>query len=148
MVRFTGLFFANDEVQKLIRLEPIRLVKSPKTFHCTFGYKPPVEDVIRFNEIVGEYCEAQVDGYGHDENNTGYRVVIPYQFREYFRNYDKNGILKVPHITMSLSKNGRATNTCYLKFDKLDEPFNISGRFGFFIDGNSEPSYEKQMLLK
>lgn len=148
MIRFTGLFFTGEEEQKLIRLEPIRLIRCPRSFHCTFGYKPSHEDIIRFNEIVGETGTVLVDGHGQDEDNTGYRIIIPQEFREYFRNYDKNGILKVPHITMSLSDKGRAVNTCYLDFNKLVEPFEISGKFGFFIDGLNEPSYEKQKVLR
>ncbi len=148
MVRFTGLFFNGTETEKLIRLEPIRLIKNPKTFHCTFKYKPTIEEVLSFNEIVGEEGTVLVDGHGHDEDNTGYRLIIPKNLLFYFQNYDENGLLKVPHITMSLSLKGKPVNTCKLRFEELEEPFKVTGRFGFFVDGKNEPLYEKQMILK
>lgn len=148
MIQFTGLFFTGEETQKLIRLEPIKLVKRPRSFHCTFGFKPSIEDIIKFNEIVGETGNVIVEGYGQDKDNTGYRIIIPQEYIKYFRNFDKNGILKIPHITMSLSQKGRAVNTCNLNFESLAEPFTTTGRFGFYINGQREPSYEKQKILK
>ena len=43
--------------------------------------------------------------------------------------------LETPHITLSVSKDGRSENTAFLKFTPLEEPFEITGEYGLFRQG-------------
>ncbi len=53
-------------------------------------------------------------------------------------------MLKVPHITSSLSEGAKASNTKNLDFKPLEKPIRIVGKFGYWIkDENDEHvSYE------
>lgn len=108
-----------------------------------FKYHPGKNEI--FNEIVGDYFEFYVIGYGNDGKNSGFKIQLPSELKEYYINYDKNtSKLIIPHITSFLAEEAKAMNTKNLDFKPLEKPVKLVGRFGYWIkEGNREYiSYE------
>ena len=129
MVRYEGLFLDEESVAKVKELEPFHLGFQNDEIHITFKYKPTAEET--FDEIVGKVFELTVIGYGIDGNNSGFQVELPEELLPYYINYDENGNLKTPHITVSLAPGAKAKDTAFLKFHPIT-PFTIKARFGYW----------------
>jgi hypothetical protein len=43
--------------------------------------------------------------------------------------------LYAPHITLSISEAGQAKDTAFLDFKPLEEPIELTGNYGLFIQG-------------
>lgn len=138
MVEYFGIFFDEINSKKIIDNEIVKLEKLPSNFHCTFCFKPKAFNF--FNEVIGKEVNVSIVGYACDGNNSGFQIDFSNNLKKYFKNFDKNGKLKIPHITTSLSKDGKAVFTANLDFKKLDNPILIKGKFGYFIREN-EKSY-------
>ena len=138
MVLYEGLFFEGKEAEIIHSLEEKQLDYVNDELHCTFKYKPIGKEI--FNEIVGKSFDIYIVGYASDGMNSGFEVVIPEELKKYYINYEDEeaGILKVPHITASLSKGAKAVNTKNLKFKKLSKPVKITGRFGCWVKENNK----------
>lgn len=97
--------------------------------HVTYGFKTEMPLYI-----LGEPTTIEVVGYAIDNNNEGYSVRIPEDPYGMCRNlfYLKR---KVPHITTSVSAQGKPVDTKDLKFQPI-EPFVLTGRFGYFSNIN------------
>lgn len=131
MVGYEGLFF-DDEYEKLIfSLEGKHLGIVNDKLHCTFKYRPTEDEI--FNDIAGEDFELCIVGYGNDGKNSAFKVILPLELQKYYINYDEDGTLKVPHITVSLSEGAKAKDSKDLSFKDLKKPIKIKGRFGYFI---------------
>lgn len=145
MVSYEGIFFDKETVEFVHNLEEKRLIRVNDRIHCTFKYHPKDNEI--FNEIVGEYFEVYLVGYGNDGKNSGFKVAISERLQEYYINYDEEncGKLKVPHITASLSNDASAVKTKNLNFIPLQKPVKLVGRFGYWIkeDGNEYLSFDK-----
>lgn len=143
MVEYFGIFVDNQDIEKIIKNEKNTLEKQPNNFHCTFAYKP--KNIEMFNDIIGKNIDILLIGYGCDGKNSGFKVSFPNDMKKYFLNADKEGNLKVPHITTSLSKTGKAINTANLKFEDIEESVVIKGKFGAFVVENNKRyiSFEK-----
>lgn len=79
--------------------------------------------------------------------NSGFQIEIPEELKKYYRNVDNdNNLLKIPHITVSLSENSKPYFTKNLNFIKLDNPVSIIGKFGYWIKEEDKEylTYEKQ----
>ena len=125
---YTGIFFTglfnnpNINGKEMGTLE--RQIEHP---HVTFKYKPDFVDESLFSEEV----TVTVTGYGNDGNNEGLLVEI---------HSDNQKIMKlakeiaVPHITLSVSAQGKPVDTRYLEFEPI-EHFELVGTFGGFING-------------
>lgn len=143
MVSYEGIFFDGGMAEILHSLEIQKLDKINDEMHCTFKYHPGKNEI--FNEIVGDYFEVYVIGYGNDGKNSGFKIQLPSELKEYYINYDKNtSKLIIPHITSSLAEEAKAMNTKNLDFKPLEKPVKLMGRFGYWIkEGNREYiSYE------
>lgn len=137
MVSYQGIFFEKDMAELIHSQENDEI-------HCTFKYHPVDNEI--FNEIVGEYFEVYLIGYGNDGQNSGFEISLPKDLKSYYINYDEDNpsVLKVPHITASLARNAKASNTKNLKFIPLEKPIKLVGRFGYWIkdENNEYISYE------
>ena len=123
---YTGVFFDKEELLKKVealgeeRLE--RVISDP---HVTFQFRP--ETVA--TSLFGEKVTVKVIGYGNNGKNEGLLVEV----------FSDNNLLSamakeilVPHITLSVSADGKPVNTWSLCFREMREPFIIKGVFGAF----------------
>lgn len=144
MLSYEGIFFEADTVELIHSLEIEKLAKVNDEIHCTFKYHPNEEEV--FNDIVGKSFEVFLIGYGNDGMNSGFQISLPDELMPYYINYDEQNpdVLKVPHITASLSEGAKALNTKNLDFKPLEIPIRIVGKFGYWIKEENDEyvSYE------
>ncbi|MBR3890928.1 MAG: hypothetical protein IKJ30_02490 [Bacilli bacterium] len=144
MVSYEGIFFDGEAVDFIHSLEENRLERVNNILHCTFKYKPSDKEI--FDDIVGKNFDIYIVGYGNDGMNSGFEVVLPSELMKYYINFDENNpdVIKIPHITASLSEGAKAVNTKNLIFKRLEKPIKITGRFGYWIkeDGKEFLSYE------
>ena len=133
MLSYEGIFFDEDTIKLIHSLETKKLDRMNDEIHCTFKYHPSEEQI--FNDIVGKSFELYIIGYGNDGMNSGFQISLPNELIPYYINYDEENpeVLKIPHITTSLSPDAVPSNTKKLKFKALDKPIKITGRFGFWI---------------
>lgn len=137
MVDYEGIFFDEDEVKKIQAYETHKLANIHECIHCTFIYKPTDKEI--YNELVNKEISVYLTSYGYDENNSGFLIEFPKEYRKYYRNLDKNNNIVKPHITTSISDNGEAKNTRNLTFYPLKEKIKVTGKFGYWIkDGINE----------
>lgn len=144
MVSYEGIFFDGEAVDFIHSLEENRLERVNNILHCTFKYKPSDKEI--FDDIVGKNFDIYIVGYGNDGMNSGFEVVLPSELMKYYINFDENNpdVIKIPHITASLSEGAKAVNTKNLTFKRLEKSIKITGRFGYWIkkDGKEFLSYE------
>ena len=123
---YTGVFFNKEELlEKVNVLETERLAKIIADPHVTFKFRPATVDTSLF----GEKVVVEVIGYGNDGKNEGLFVVL----------HTENDVLAemakeiaVPHITVSVSADGKPVDTGKLSFEPIPVPFAIEGVFGAF----------------
>lgn len=139
MVSYEGIFFDGEMAKLIHSLEEVPLEIVNDNLHCTFKYHPSEREI--FNNLMGEEFEVYIIGYGNDGNNSGFEIMLPKELRKYYINFDEKNrdVLKIPHITTSLSCGARANNTKNLNFRKLENPVKVVGKFGLWIkEGNKE----------
>ena len=97
------------------------------------------EETVRlYKYILDELIQHSIGGLSH---------LIFYNGK----NSDKKTKeLVIPHITVSLSENGRAVDTGELEFKKLSKPVKITGKFGFYLKekDKEEISFKPYMQTK
>lgn len=133
MLSYEGIFFEGEALDVIYSLEERNLGCFNDEIHCTFKYHPNDKEI--FNQIVGKSFDIYIIGYGNDGKNSGFSLLLPDELKQYYINFDENdpSMLKIPHITVSLSEGAKASNTKNLKFKKLKKPVKVTGRFGFWI---------------
>lgn len=138
MIKYVGLFFDKKEEEFIKSLEVNDLGCCNDLLHCTFKYRPGEYQL--FDEIVGKSFEIYLIGYANDGNNSGFEILLPNELVRYYMNYDeeKIDVLKIPHITVSLSKNVKAVNTKNLKFILLEKPIKVIGTFGYWLKDETQ----------
>jgi len=144
MVEYFGIFFEDENVvEQIFSKEKVHLDRKPNNYHCTFKHMP--KDASLFNDVIGKEIDIKLEAYGWDYKNSGFKISLPDELKNYFQNTDENGNLRVPHITTSLSKKGSPIDTANLYFEDLEEEIVIKGKFGFFVrEGNKTfVSYDK-----
>lgn len=143
MIEYIGIFIDENDTNKILQNEGTALEKRPNNFHCTMQYMP--KDLNFFYDVIGQEVVIALTGYGCDGNNSGFRVEFPDNIKKYFLNTDKDGNLKIPHITTSLSKKGKAVDTMNLNFHDLENAVLVRGRFGLFMreSGKGYISFER-----
>lgn len=127
MVIYEGIFFDDDTVNFIRKLEKRPLAIPINEIHCTFKFRPRDDEI--FDELVGKEIELSIS----DGNNSGFEVELPVDIMHYYINYDKSGKLNRPHITVSLSQGAKPLDTKNLKFEKLLKTYKVKGRFGYWI---------------
>lgn len=104
------------------RAFPDRLEKRVRFPHVTVRYEPDeVPDAL-----IGEKVKIRVTGYGNDGTNEGLLVEIVSSSEDLRALLD---LIPRPHITLSLSREGKAVNTALLDFGPA-EPFEMEAVFG------------------
>ena len=131
MIDYEGIFFDDEEVKKIQSYELNHLGCINDCVHCTFVYKPTDEKI--YDELLNKEISIYLISYGSSKNNSGFEVLIPKKYMKYYNNYDINGNYVKPHLTSSISKNGKSKDTCKLKFTPLKEKIKVTGRFGYWI---------------
>ncbi len=150
MLSYEGIFLGEETCKLIHSLEENSLERDINELHCTFKYHPSENEI--FDDIVGKDFEVYLIGYGNDGNNSGFEVKLPNYLKKYYINfYYKNPeVLSMPHITTSLAKGAKAVNTKNLKFEPLEEPIKVVGKFGYWIKdkGKEYISYEPYLRKK
>ena len=123
-----------------IKTEPFRYssLNNPICYpHVTVAYKPEVTH----EELYGTEISIIVKGYGNDGINEGYLVeFVPYfattKGDKFSKLCELLSNIEIPHITISISDEGKPVNTSKLKFEKLpmDKQFVLDGEFGAFVE--------------
>ncbi len=120
---YTGCFFDFSEIAALAKKHaPERLHRVIQTPHVTFTYQPDTVDTSLFGTAV----QVTLVGYGNNEENEGFRVVLTSDNKDVQTMIDT---IEVPHITLSVSEDGRARNTKFLTFRDI-QPIQITGIYG------------------
>ena len=153
-ISYQGIFFEGNSSQKLLEFQKDKLPKVVANLHCTFKFKPTRKETQDFFGALGNKdISLKVIGYASDGKNSGFEVELTDELKDVYLNRQKINIggeirerVTPPHITVSMSEDGKAVNTGFLEFEKLENPFYISGRAGIFaIDrdrGYSRVEYE------
>lgn len=118
---YYGLFLNKDDAKMLLARSPAiheNVVSSP---HVTLVYN--VNESERFTEM-GQEFEIIIVGHGINNRNQGFSVRLPNSLKKYLNKDSK------PHITISLSSEGKAFDTKKLAFKKIT-PFRVLSKFGF-----------------
>lgn len=125
-VLYTGCFFDYFELQAILdetlscpRKALSKTIPAP---HITFSYRP---DEIPW-ELIGEEVLVRATGYASDKENEALLVEFVYASKA-LKHLVKS--ISVPHITLSISPEGKAVNSSKLHFKPIS-PFTLSGTFG------------------
>ena len=141
-VHYIGLFVDKDCLERatmnLNRQEGRLGKKAIDAPHMTIAYKPDPEEVPR--ELFGKEFTLVVKGYGYDGENEALEVALEPDpgvdtfdkeaFDQIQKMIDSRGVR--PHITLSVSPNGRAVNSGKLDFKPV-APIKIGCAFGAHI---------------
>lgn len=104
---YEGFFFENEFSGNQFVGSLDRTIKNQ---HITTAFKPEVPNA----DLYGEYADFQIIGYGNDGKNEGFEVkLVRCDNIDLVNIYDK---IAVPHITVSVSKDGKPVDTAKLKF--------------------------------
>lgn len=151
MVNYMGIFFEEEEVKKIKAVEPVNLNNQNDSLHCTFKYRPSLDEIRAMDEVVGQEITVYLIGYGCDGQNSGFEIAFDEAFNQYYFNTEvKDGevVYKKKHITVSLADGAKPVNTKDLNFERLHEPIAITGRLGYWIVGKNiqaHISYDKAL---
>lgn len=98
--------------------------------HVTLGYMP--QDA--HEDLFGETRSMTVVGYGNDGRNEGVEIVLGNDANDTLIELGRS--VPLPHVTLSVSEDGRPVDTRDIEFQPLDEPIELTGRFGGYTTGN------------
>lgn len=124
---YTGVFFELDDLINKFNnnIHAARLSNTIQNPHVTFTYKP-----TQVNEdLFGTPTKFEVIGYACDGKNQGFKVraaTIHKSLRDEYENIEN------PHITISVSEDGKPVDTGKLDFHFVEKPFFITGHYGAF----------------
>ena len=137
---FSGLFINPEEIYSKVQPTLEKPVKHP---HVTTAFRPESSQLLL--EQIGSDAKIYAVGYGNDGKNEGLLVKVEAEDPEVQAACDA---LKTPHITLSTSRRGQAKNTAFLEFTPLEKPIDLTGKFGFFSQGEVIRDQEKLAQLK
>lgn len=123
--KYCGIFVDSEELYQKMPGTLDKVIEHP---HVTIKYRPEEQEL--HGHLIGQNVEIEAIGYGKDEENEGLLVRLKADNDELQKLCDQ---IPVPHITLSISENGKAVNTSNLQFAELQEPFLINGSYGAFI---------------
>lgn len=131
---YAGIFFDKNEIEKIT---PNKLEKEIQFPHITFKFRPNIEEQEIFKTLVNEEVDVYIYNFKMDEENAGFYVAKIETNNKTIQ--DLFFEIPCPHITTSVSENGKPVNT-YKLFDKdcavEKEIFHvIKGKFGYFENG-------------
>ena len=121
--KYVGCFVSQDLLfEKVNAFSGERLSKVIDEPHVTFSYRPAEVDETLF----GTDIDVEVYAYGNDGVNEGVKVRLSTQ-NETLSSAIAD--ISVPHITLSVSDEGKAVNTRLLEFAPI-APFPLAGVYG------------------
>lgn len=124
---FAGIFLNPDELYGKVRPTLEKPIEHP---HVTTNFKP---DATQLNlEQIGSGAKIYAVGYGNDGKNEG--LLVKVEAEDPVVQAACNA-LETPHITLSISEKGQAKDTAFLDFRPLEEPIELTGDYGLFIQG-------------
>lgn len=122
-VKYCGCFLDPQAVKKgLDGVLRNVLYRQIPDLHITFAYRP---DSVPWDEM-GKEVRVNVVGYGNDGENEALLVEfaeVPAGLQELAAR------IAVPHITLSVSREGRSVNSRWLEFTPI-APYTLTGIFG------------------
>ena len=131
---YAGVFFDKDVIETLA---PEKLEKTIQFPHVTFKFRPSKEEAEIFQQLKGEKVDVYIFNFKKNEENAGFYVAKIETENEMIQNLFLE--IPCPHITTSVSENGKPVNTYKLFEDELLEEKEIfkvvSGTFGYFENG-------------
>lgn len=111
-----------------------RLCNDIEYKHITTEFKP----AKCHKHLYGQQAIFMVTSYGNDGINEGYIVkLVSCDSDELYELYEA---ISIPHITLSVSSEGKPVNTKNLEFKPIDE-FLITTKFGGFL---RKPIYKEE----
>jgi hypothetical protein len=134
---YSGVFFEGPFDSLLRDKVETKLDKPIDDLHVTFNFNPKEEHKLP-KELIGKEIPLKVVGEGNDGKNHGYEVELPNM--DFIINGERVTLKSLyrnpatPHITMSLAPGGKAVDTKYLDFSRI-EPFDVVGKLGFVTVG-------------
>lgn len=135
-VSFTAIFLEEDSASLLLENgERLENIKSEMHVTLSLGNSKLVSD-----DWMGKRVKLIVDGRGMSDTNEGYRVILPEEILAMYSQMET----RVPHITVSLSKEGRAKDTKDLVFQPIS-PFVVRGRMGLQLS-NGEIIFDRNEI--
>lgn len=135
-VIYVAIFFALEAVEAAVKQKGgVTLEKAIALPHVTLAFRPSDEEMQLLHQLLGKEIEVSLDEFAYNDRNAGFRVSVttPNSVVEDFLKW------KLPHITTSVSQEGRPVETPKL-FDGSFENVNfvqvdsqtIVGRVGLF----------------
>jgi hypothetical protein len=118
---------------------PSLLENRVKTPHVTTCFRPKEADELNLNSL-GKDVRISAIGYGNNGKNEGLLAKLESDDPETQKACDK---VEKPFITLSLAPGARATDTGSLEFVTLDEPIELTGKYGLFMQGKEVFEIEK-----
>ena len=123
-IEYIGCFFEVEDVKRIAeKCSPERLSRVIASPHVTFAYRP--EHIPC--ELFGTPVSVRVVGYGRNEENEAFSVEFSFLPESLEALAQK---IKIPHITVSVSKGGKPVNSNKLEFTRLENSFILKGVFG------------------
>ena len=121
MIIYEGAFFNSEDLKKALGVEEFELAREIKNPHVTFVFRPEKPA----SHLYGEKVRFKVIGYACDGKNEGVAVKLISSSKEIEELYEN---IAVPHITLSVSKDGKPVDTGRLTFHPYEGP-EIEGTF-------------------
>lgn len=104
-------------------VERKKLQREIRDMHVTLEFRPEEVD----ESLFGTPVDIRVVGYGVNRENEGLLVEVSCAEKKVQELCEK---VKVPHITLSVNKDGKPVNTRYVEFAPISSPFSIQGVYG------------------
>lgn len=119
-----------------IKVNRINLESTQKeNYHITLeyignlSYAEKVRKISDIAPLMGMFVHSTIDGMGrYKDENLAYRVKLPTSILRAFKG-------TIPHITLQVSENGKAVNSCKCDFHDI-EILPCSGQVGLFTYKN------------
>ena len=136
-VLYSGLFVNPDELYSKIHPTLEKPIEAP---HVTTAFKPNLSQLNL--DQLGSTARILAIGYGNDGDNEGLLVKVETEDPAI---QEACNALETPHITLSISSKGLAQNTANLEFRPIEEPFEITGQYGVYVQG--APVFKLENIL-
>lgn len=127
-VIYTGAFVDSKDLERKLEeygVERTKLWRQIQDTHVTFQFRPKEVDETLFGLPV----DIRVIGYGVNPQNEGLLVEVTCANETVQKLCDQ---VEVPHITLSVSEDGKPVNTRYVDFVPIKTPFTVRGVYDAF----------------
>ena len=125
---YIGIFVDCDTLQKFVNdnITKDRLSRVIDNPHVTFAFRPSEYNY----DLIGKLAMLKVVGYACDGKNQGLQVEMDDTSNpEILAEFEK---IRNPHITLSVSADGKPVDTGKMEFSPIENPFYIMGFYNGF----------------